>query len=357
MSVQEPLLKTQSLQPAFRSGAVARMAGMPVSTLRIWEQRYQAVAPVTAPTGHRLYSAADVERVVLLRRLSLQGHAIGSLAGLDAEELRELSRSQAAALDQPGAESLRPGTPMRLVVVGRALALRLERPAVVARWQRPPQVVSVFDSLQDAARAAVNQDDAPVDVLVWQASGLQADALPELKGAQRTWRARKLAVTYRFAGAAARDPLVNAGASVVHEPSGDDALVAWLSSLVPDPVGPGQERGDVRQPEGVNPWSFEALSQIAKAAPARRFDDATLTEFAAMSSSVACECPSHVAELLMQLSSFERYSAGCSSRSPADAELHACLQRVAGAARILFETALERVAVAEGLTLPSSSTA
>ena len=34
-------------QPSFRSGAVARMAGMPVSTLRIWEQRYQAVGPTT----------------------------------------------------------------------------------------------------------------------------------------------------------------------------------------------------------------------------------------------------------------------------------------------------------------------
>jgi hypothetical protein len=37
----------------------------------------------------------------------------------------------------------------------------------------------------------------------------------------------------------------------------------------------------------------------------------------------------------------------------ADAQLHAYLQRVAGAARVLFENALERVAVEKGLPLPS----
>jgi hypothetical protein len=104
--------------------------------------------------------------------------------------------------------------------------------------------------------------------------------------------------------------------------------------------------------QGAEPWSLGALGLAAGPVPARRFDDATLTEFAGLSSSVGCECPGHVAELLMQIGSFERYSASCASRSPADAELHVHLQRVAGAARMLFEAALERVAKAEGLALP-----
>ena len=54
----------------------------------------------------------------------------------------------------------------------------------------------------------------------------------------------------------------------------------------------------------------------------------------------------------MQLSNFEAYSADCANRSQADAELHAYLQRVAGVSRALFESALERVARQEGLTLP-----
>jgi hypothetical protein len=67
--------------------------------------------------------------------------------------------------------------------------------------------------------------------------------------------------------------------------------------------------------------------------------------------------PCCVAELLMQISSFERYSATCANRKPQpgrcrDAEMPSFLQRVAGMARLLFEAALERVAVAEGLALP-----
>jgi hypothetical protein len=72
--------------------------------------------------------------------------------------------------------------------------------------------------------------------------------------------------------------------------------------------------------------------------------------------------PCHVAELVMQISSFERYSASCANRKPQtatwqmprcrDAEMPSYLQRVAGMARLLFEAALECVAVAEGLALP-----
>ena len=59
------------------------LSGIKAHTLRIWEQRYQAVKPTTAVSGHRLYSPADVQRVLLLRQLTQRGHAIGSIAALD----------------------------------------------------------------------------------------------------------------------------------------------------------------------------------------------------------------------------------------------------------------------------------
>ena len=59
----------------------------------------------------------------------------------------------------------------------------------------------------------------------------------------------------------------------------------------------------------------------------------------------------HVVDLLLSLGSFERYSAECENRSPADAALHRYLQRVAGSARALFEDALVLVARSEGLAL------
>ena len=221
-------------EPGFRSGAVARMAGMPVSTLRIWEQRYQAVGPSTAPSGHRLYTAADVERVVLLRQLTGQGHAIGPLAGLDTGQLRTVAAAQTLAAVPAGqgvAQRRAPREPMQIVVVGQAMAQRLQRPAVLRRWAQPPQVVGVFDSLAEAAQAAAGGAQPPVDLLLWQTAGLQDSALPELKAAQAGWRPRGTAVAYRFAGAAARAALAQTGAFAARETADDGALGAWLMSL------------------------------------------------------------------------------------------------------------------------------
>ena len=70
-------------EPRHRSGAVARMVRMPVATLRVWERRYRISSPAQTPSGQRLYSAADVRHIALLKQLTELGHAIGSLAGLD----------------------------------------------------------------------------------------------------------------------------------------------------------------------------------------------------------------------------------------------------------------------------------
>ena len=64
-----------------------------------------------------------------------------------------------------------------------------------------------------------------------------------------------------------------------------------------------------------------------------------------------------MAELLVQLSHFEAYSADCEHRSAADAQVHAYLQQVAASARAAFESALEHVALHEGLLLPPAAPA
>ncbi len=71
-----------------------------------------------------------------------------------------------------------------------------------------------------------------------------------------------------------------------------------------------------------------------------------------MVASGAAACPSE-SGWPIALSHFEACSAGCTNRSPRDAALHTYLQQVAGASRVVFETALERVALHEGLPLPA----
>jgi DNA-binding transcriptional MerR regulator len=334
-------------QPTFRAGAVARIAGMPVATLRIWEQRYQAVRPNTAASGHRLYSPADVERATLLRRLTAQGHAIGSLASLETEQMREMMR--APEVTQANWVESHLQSSIKIVVVGHSLASRVQRLFYLQPFGLKVQLVGVFDSLDASAKAAGQSDEPTADILILQAGSLQTGILKELIEAQDAWRASSAAVFYRFSSAAARAELTNAGVEVLSEPSDDNTLRQWLSTLQNNDAQ-GRKATDVR--DSTPPVSV-GLSQQTVSPP--QFDDAALTQFAGLSTTVACECPSHLAELLLQVSSFEKYSSECANRSAADARLHTYLQQVAGSARMLFEKALEQVAIAEGLPLPFPS--
>lgn len=336
----------EDTQPRYRSGAVARMVRMPVATLRVWERRYRVSAPAATEAGHRLYSAADVQRLALLKQLTELGHAIGAIAHLDMARLHEVATTHASTMASarpPQAPAVAP-VPWRVAVVGEALARRLGRATVLHRLAQPLEVIGPFESLD-----AVLDGDAPaaVDTLLVHAPGLHGGALPRLQRVAEALGARRIAMLYGYAAAPVAASYAAAGVALLREPQADPEVAQWLR----DEVGPRVAAPTVA-PLDVENLGPDAMLRAAGQVPARRYDDATLADFAGLSSTIACECPRHVAELLMQLSHFETYTAECASRSPADAQLHAYLGQVVGASRSLFETALERVAIHEGLVLP-----
>ncbi len=50
-------------RPIYSISAVARMVGVPVATLRTWEERYELVVPERNSSGHRLFSRGQVEQL------------------------------------------------------------------------------------------------------------------------------------------------------------------------------------------------------------------------------------------------------------------------------------------------------
>lgn len=328
------------------------MVRMPVSTLRIWERRYQVVAPGTTASGHRLYTAADVERLALLKQLTDHGHAIGAIAALDMAALHQVASTHATTVAGGQIAASAAPVPWRLLVVGAALARRLQRPALRQALRRNPDLVAVFDDLALAHQAASDKSSErqTIDLLLWHTPSPQAGDLAALSAAQRAWGAAAAVVVYRFAGASARQALVDAGLMLLREPLDDETLGLCLRGLSASAMAAdGNSTAQAAAPDAAG-WAAGAVAP-------RRFDDAALMDFAGLSSTVACECPRHVAELLLQLSNFEAYSADCEDRSPADAALHAHLKQVAGASRALFESALERVARHEGLVMPAERAA
>lgn len=317
-----------------RIGAVASMLRMPVATLRVWERRYGLTQRAPSPGGQRRYTPEDVRRLALIKRLTDLGHAIGSVASLDVSQLQRvvLTHAAASALAQdPEPPDPAPRPAWRLAVIGDALGQRLQRTGMLRRLGRPVMMLGPF---RDAAQAADLLRGSTADALLIHEPQLHVGWTAAFATVAPTLAGLPKAVLYGFAADPVCEAIASGGVALLREPQPDAVMAQWLQGL---------SRADLPQPPAAT---------RAEAVAPRRWDDAALVAFAGMASTVACECPRHVAELLLQLSHFEAYSAECEHRSTADAELHAYLRNVAAASRCRFEAALEHVALHEGLTLP-----
>ncbi|MFG6428458.1 MerR family transcriptional regulator [Roseateles sp. LYH14W] len=323
--------KAQDTPTRHRSGAVARMLRMPVATLRIWERRYALTRPALSPSGQRLYSADDVRRLALIKQLTDLGHDIGSLAPLDMAQLQQVAATHATTLaSRVTAAEATPARERRLVVIGAALGARLRRPALLRQL---PVAVEMLGPFNDAAQAAAAVDAASVDAVLVDEPQLHTGWRTAFDAAAPALAGLPTAVLYGFAADAVCDELARSGTRLLRGPQPDAVVAQWLAGLIAVPA------------------TTTAAAGATTPSP-RRWSDAALADFAGLSSTIACECPRHVAELLVQLSHFEAYSADCLQRSPDDAELHAHLAQVAASCRAKFEAALEHVARHEGLLLP-----
>lgn len=313
----------------YRSGVAARLAGLSVETLRVWERRYELSDTRRSAHGQRLYSAAQVQRLGLLKQLVDQGHPIGQLAHLPVERLRELANGD-------GADDL-PAGPIGVVVIGLGLARRIAASGgdallleVQASWSR-------FD--QPAAQAEAQAEHGGTDVLLVELPELDEGAVPMIAQAREAVGAAAVVVLYRFCSSATIRALRARGWVVARVPAEMGEVVPLCRQAL---------AGQSLPPHLV----ARSAARTQAEPPARRFDDEALANITAAGNRLACECPRHLADLLLMVGSFERYSAQCASRDEADARLHQDLGQAAAQARVVLEGAMERLARAEGLPLP-----
>lgn len=355
---------------SYRSGAAARLSGVPVETLRVWERRYAVTAPQRSANRQRLYSFDDVRRLGMIKQLVDLGNQIGAIARLPSTllgEMLEVARKQgpawsadsaAAAVGATGAASAGPGSAplrrLRLALVGPGLALRY---GAGARPDSTLELVRSSDSLHGAADLLLG---AAVDVLVLELSEVSEPLLPAVAELRQASGARAVLLIYRFCAARTLRLWRKAGYLLARAPLDAGEIEALCrGALHTGASGAGGLAGAATPPGGAAPAAparkaDTATETTAEPAP-RLFDDQALAVLGAASDALACECPRHMTEILLMLGSFERYSALCEHRHPADAALHQDLHRTAGQARALFEQALLRLAVAEGLPLPGPS--
>ena len=293
-----------------RSGAAARLAGISPSTLRIWEHRYGVVAPPKSASGQRTYSMTDIERLRVIKRLTTEGHAIGTLAHLDTDVLIALSSS--SRTPSSGAQ--------RVLVVGQAAARKLE-----GRLRPPPALV--LDDLSQAEREVSRA--GTFDVLVILVPSLVTSMTERVLALRSSLPAASVIVVYSFGAEAVADALRASGVTVCREPVSGKELARLVVASRPITAAPVPAVQENR----------------------RRYSDAELVALTEISSTIACECPRHMAEIVTLLVNFELYSAECAARNPNDAALHHHLHEVTSAARTMLEQGLARIVIEEGLVL------
>ncbi|HEY5624264.1 MAG TPA: MerR family transcriptional regulator [Gammaproteobacteria bacterium] len=324
----EPGTKEQT----YGIGAVARLTGMTDHTIRVWERRYGAVVAQRAANGRRIYTASDVEKLNLLKRLTDSGVSIGRIAGESHEELRQRleSMTELAVTAVPAR--------INVAVLGGFLPAKLKR----HRGDLAPVDVVIADT--SAERFAADIGQQPVDVLVYEAAILDAEAAQRISLFLSKSGASRAIFVYGFGRTEDEELLRASGVVLLRAPVEVDELVAAIIASYEAPQAVGRAKSATESPAADTDWATDA-----EVAP-RRFTQEQLSTLANAATGIECECPQNLAQLVADLSAFEVYSAHCANRDEEDAALHRYLHKTTSEARALIEVALERVAAAENLT-------
>lgn len=330
MSAENP--EFDSTVARYRSGTTARLAGVPVETLRVWERRYGVVGPRLSANGRRLYSFDEVRRLGMIKQLVDTGHAIGSIATLSTETLREMADAgKRAPLQQPPqAQTSR--TDIDVVLIGPWISSR----TVSELLSR--STLQVIGKCADLGKAVQELAGTKADIAVIELPILAETMVDTINEVKKACNATHAIIFYRFAPSPVLLALRAAGYEVLRKPL-ESVEVEWFCHAL---MRLSSSHG--------RPRTFMPATE---APPVSRFDETDLAALAETSSGIYCECPRHLVELVSSLKSFEAYSAGCASRDSKDAALHRDLQWTTGHARAALENALLRLAQAEGFNYPA----
>lgn len=314
---------------SYRIATVSQLTGIPVPTIRVWESRHAVVAPTRSAGNVRLYRRADIERLVLVKAAVDAGHAISTVAALTDRQIKARLQSSQSAKSAPAAAAKTREASCRVLVSGAALAAVLK---TAWRARSDVRVQGVLPSLPADEFDAVPAVDAVIVDVPAVNNALPA-ALRQLRAATK---APIIIVVYGFAS---RQVLARL----------DAANVIALAA----PTDPAQLARICQLGLAIEPAPPTAFSQMLLHSTApQRYSDAFLHQLSQMPSKVQCECPNHLADLLMKLTAFERYSLECESLNVKDAAMHAMMYSASGHCREFLEEVLRRLMVHEGIPEP-----
>jgi len=303
-------------------GAVSRATGINASTLRIWEQRYGMPKPHRTIGGARRYAPTEVKRLKLIKALVDIGHKPSNLSSFSIDELTEhLNFLSPEILPRPTST-----TQLRILTVGDSVGLK------VLLQDGPLSGFEIIHHVNDPLE--IDHWLGKFDILLFNFSALQSDHSQQIihwaKG------------------------LNTVGTMVLYTYSNSSSIQALEAADIPCVKSPAKP-AEIRQVLDL----FTHKAQSAKNTPRRtekKFSPEELETLSTLSYTLYCECPRHLAGLLMSLNGFVSYSEQCLDASPKDTIVHQFLRNMAADAIASIESGLELVLRAEEIELPGMGT-
>jgi hypothetical protein len=178
-------------------------------------------------------------------------------------------------------------------------------------------------SLADAQQERFSELER-VDCLVVECATLASSQLALLRQLRQQLRPNKVLVTYRMCNERWLKELEGQDFRVVEFPPDPAYLAFEVGQCVADKL---TSQGETD------------MGDLVTAKP-RQFTERELSAARRLTSTIDCECPRHLSDLIRALANFEEYSASCSVENWHDAAVHSCIYAYTGQARWLMEKAL-----------------
>ena len=291
----------------YRIGLTTQITGIRPETLRAWERRYEVVKPIRTDAGDRLYTQADIDRLLLIKKLVDNGDAISAVANLNIENLEKRITSCKTAISSAGKNDL------NFILLGRT---------ILDKKSLDSMRLNMIDVVQDPRNIKSNYH-CKIDFVIAEVPTVNQGTFQMIQKILKQSKASKLLCAYDF---------------------GKECDIATLTS---------QDTGTISLPlnhSDITNWCSDNFPNYMQSTSTDRLlTDQDISNIVSAGSTINCECPRHLGDLIHKLAAFEKYSAECEARNAKDAEIHDELESTAAKSRYLLEEVLIKLAKVEGI--------
>jgi|TARA_B100001059_G_scaffold51628_1_gene45208 DNA-binding transcriptional MerR regulator len=296
-----------NIEQNYRIGLTTQITGIRPETLRAWERRYEVVKPIRTEAGDRLYTQADIDRLLLIKKLVDNGDAISAVANLNYENLEKRISSCKSAITSSGKNDL------NFILLGKT---------ILDKKSLDSMRLNMIDVVQDVRNIKSNYH-CKIDFIIAEVQTVNQGTFKNLQKILKQSKATKLLCAYDFGKESDIAKLTSQDTGTTSLPLNHSEITSWCSSNFPN--------------------------YLQSTSTDRLLTDQDITNIVAAGSTINCECPRHLGDLISKLTAFEKYSSECEVRNTKDAEIHKELETTSAKARYLLEEVLIKLAKVEGI--------